>query len=122
MEQPRLMEDHIRKNKRDTVLICLLMILLLSGGIFAIGPALGYPPIITTIIAIPVAVFYILFTYSFSVRGVIAAAKARPANPANREEKILMYKDEEMAIASGVPKPKVYVQDSTDINAFATGH
>jgi len=27
-----------------------------------------------------------------------------------------------MALAAGIPTPKVYVQDSKDINAFATGH
>ncbi|MCJ7571346.1 MAG: M48 family metallopeptidase, partial [Candidatus Thermoplasmatota archaeon] len=45
----------------------------------------------------------------------------RPANPQIQAEKILIYKVEEMAIAAGLPKPKVYVQDSKDINAFATG-
>jgi heat shock protein HtpX len=61
-------------------------------------------------------------TYSFSVSSVIAAAGARPANPQVREEKLLIYKVEEMALAAGLPTPKVYVQDSRDINAFATGH
>jgi len=50
-----------------------------------------------------------------------SAAKARPANPRIREEKLLIYKVEEMAIAAGLPTPKVYVQDSENINAFATG-
>jgi len=52
---------------------------------------------------------------------VLSAAKARPVNPRVREEKILMYKVEEVAIAAGLPTPKVYVQDSDNINAFATG-
>jgi heat shock protein HtpX len=121
MDQPRLIEDHIRKNKRDTIVICLFMVLLLFSVIFAIGYALGYPPYITMAIALPIAVFYILMTYSFSVQSVIAAAGARPANPEVREEKLLIYKVEEMALAAGLPTPKVYVQDSRDINAFATG-
>ena len=121
-QKPRLLEDHIRKNKRDTVLICMVMIVLLFGVIFAIGLALGYPPIITTAIGLPIALFYILITYSFSVQSVIAASAARPANPYNRDEKILIYKVEEMSLAAGLPTPKVYVQESEDINAFATGH
>ncbi|MDD3421303.1 MAG: M48 family metallopeptidase [Methanocellales archaeon] len=72
-------------------------------------------------IALPIALFYIMITYSFSVQTVISAAGARPANPQVREEKMLIYKAEEMAIAAGLPPPKVYVQDSKDINAFATG-
>jgi heat shock protein HtpX len=35
---------------------------------------------------------------------------------------MLIYKVEEMSLAAGLPMPKVYVQDSRDINAFATGH
>ena len=72
-------------------------------------------------IGLPVALLYLGITYSFSVQSVIAAAKARPANPQRREEKILIYKVEEMALAAGLPNPKVYVQESSDINAFATG-
>jgi len=116
-----LIEEHIRKNKRDTAVICIFMLLLLFAVIFAIGYILGAPPIFATAIGLPIAVTYILITYSFSVQSVISAAGARPANPQNRDEKILIYKVEEMAIASGLPTPTVYVQDSKDINAFATG-
>jgi len=121
-QQPRLIEDHIRKNKRDTVVICMFMVILLFSIIFAIGLVLGAPPILTMMIGLPIALFYIFITYSFSVQSVISAAGARPANPQNREEKILIYKVEEMALAAGLPTPKVYVQESRDINAFATGH
>ena len=122
MGQPRLVEDHIRKNKRDTVIICMFMVILLFFVIFAIGLILGAPPILTMMIGLPIALFYIFITYSFSVQSVISAAGARPANPQIREEKLLIYKVEEMALAAGLPAPKVYVQNSRDINAFATGH
>jgi len=121
-QQPRLLEDHIRKNKRDTVVICMFMVILLFSVIFMVGLILGAPPILTMMIGLPIALFYIFITYSFSVQSVISAAGARPANPQNREEKILIYKVEEMALAAGLPTPKVYVQESRDINAFATGH
>jgi heat shock protein HtpX len=121
-QQPRLMEDHIRKNKRDTVVICMFMVILLFSVIFMVGLILGAPPILTMMIGLPIALFYIFITYSFSVQSVISAAGARPANPQNREEKLLIYKVEEMALAAGLPTPKVYVQESRDINAFATGH
>ena len=116
-----MVEDHIRKNKRDTVIISMLMVILLFVVIFSVGVILGVPPIFSMMIGLPFALFYIGVTYSFSIKSVIAAAKARPANPKIREEKILIYKVEEMAIAAGLPTPKVYVQDSENINAFATG-
>jgi heat shock protein HtpX len=121
MEKQMLVEDHIRKNKQLTVMICLFMVVLLFSIIFAIGYVFGLPPIFATAIGLPIALAYILLTYSFSVQSVISAAGAKPANPQNRDEKILTYKVEEMAIAAGLPTPKVYVQDSKDINAFATG-
>jgi len=121
MEEKLLIEDHIRKNKRNTVIICMLMLILLFSVIFSIGFVLGFPPILSTAIGLPISLLYIALTYSFSVKSVLAAAKARPANPQKREEKILIYKVEEMSIAAGLPMPKVYVQDSSDINAFATG-
>lgn len=121
MEKQLLLEDHVRKNKRDTVIICMVMIIILFCVIFAIGTVFGFPPIYATAIGLPIALSYIAITYSFSVQSVIAAAKARPANRQNRDEKILVYKVEEMAIAAGLPSPKTYVQDSSDINAFATG-
>lgn len=116
-----LVEDQIRKNKRLTVLICTFMALLFCGVIFAFGYIFFNNFLIALVFGIPIALVYILVTYSFSVQTVLSAAKARPVNPRVREEKILMYKVEEVAIAAGLPTPKAYVQDSDNINAFATG-
>lgn len=116
-----LIEDHIKHNKRMTILVCTLMALLFIGFVFAIGYIYFGNIYVSLFFAIPVAVVYIAITYSFSVKTVLSAAKARPANPRIREEKLLMYKVEEMALAAGIPTPKVYVQESDIINAFATG-
>jgi len=97
------------------------MALLFLGVIFAFGYIYFRNPYIALIFGLPIALVYIAITYSFSVQTVLSAAKARPANPHVREEKLLIYKVEEMAIAAGLPTPKVYVQDSDNINAFATG-
>lgn len=122
MTKKMLVDDHIRRNKRNTVLVCGVMALLFIGIVYAIGFVL-FPdqPLIPLIFAIPIALIYVGVTYSFSVQSVLSAAKARPANPNNREEKLLIHRVEEMSIASGLPMPKVYVQDSEYINAFATG-
>jgi heat shock protein HtpX len=122
MEKKLLVEDHIRRNKRQTIIVCSFMALLFIAVVLSLGYILFAGNIIIALIfAIPIAVGYVLITYSISVQAVISAAKARPANPANREEKLFMYKVEEMSIAAGLPTPKAYVQDSEYINAFATG-
>ncbi len=62
MVKQMLMEEHIRKNKRDTLFICILMLLLLFSVIFAVGWILGAPPIFSTMIGLPIAIAYILIT------------------------------------------------------------
>ena len=114
-------EEHIRRNQRQTVLVAAFMLLLLFGLVFAIGYASGYPPVFTGVLALVVAAAYVGITWARSTSTVLLASQARPANPAVRDEKLLLYKVEEMAIAAGLPAPKVYVQDSRDINAFAAG-
>ena len=122
MEKKLLVEDHIRKNKRQTVYICTFMALLFFAVVFSIGYILfNGNMFIALAFGLPIAIGYIAITYSISVQSVISATKARPANPHVREEKLMVYKVEEMAIAAGIPTPKVYVQDSDNINAFATG-
>jgi heat shock protein HtpX len=113
MEKKLLVEDHIRRNKRLTIVVCTFMALLFIAVIFAIGYILFPGNIyIGLLFGIPIAVVYVLVTYSFSVKTVLSAAKARPANPNVREEKLLIHRVEEMSIAAGLPMPKVYVQDS----------
>ena len=122
MEKKLLVEDHIRRNKRQTIIVCSFMAILFIAVVLSLGYILFAGNIIIALIfAIPIAVGYVLITYSISVQTVLSAAKARPANPKIRQEKLFMYKVEEMSIAAGLPMPKVYVQDADNINAFATG-
>jgi heat shock protein HtpX len=44
------------------------------------------------------------------------------SNPQTFEEKQLVNVVEEMAIAAGVPRPRIYLVSDPDPNAFATGH
>ena len=121
MKKQMLVEDHIRKNKRNTILVCTIMAILFLGVVFAFGYIFTGSIYLGLIFGIPIAIVYVAITYSFSVQTVLSAAKARPANPHIRDEKLFIYKVEEMAIAAGLPTPKTYVQDSDNINAFATG-
>jgi len=121
MPEKILLEDQISRNKQKTVLIALFMLGLMFALVFAVAWVWGIPTELAALIAFPVALIYVVISYSFSVQSVIAATKARPADPKVRKEKLLINKVEDMAIAAGLPKPQVYIQDSADINAFATG-
>jgi heat shock protein HtpX len=59
--------------------------------------------------------------YRFGDRAVLASSGARPVQVDDPNAKVLMNVVTEMAIASGLPMPKVYVLDDPDPNAFATG-
>jgi len=56
-------------------------------------------------------------------RQLLAAAGAREiTDPGTPEERTLVNVVEEMAIAGGLPRPKIYIIEDDDPNAFATGH
>jgi heat shock protein HtpX len=71
------------------------------------------------VIFVFIAIVYILISYYYSDKIVTSISRARPAS--ETEFRQLHNIVEEMAIASGLPKPRIYVIDDTAINAFATG-
>ncbi len=113
--------DQIRHNRRATVWLFVWVFVLLWALVLAIGYVLGYPPFVTAPLALIFGLIYLASASSFSVEAILKSARARPADPRVREEKLLLYKVEELALAAGIPVPKVYVSESRDINAFATG-
>ncbi|MGB0652192.1 MAG: M48 family metalloprotease [Thermoplasmatota archaeon] len=118
---PLLLDEQIRRNKRATVRLFVVMFLILWGMALSIGIILGYPPILTAGFALVFGLVYLASASSFSVDAILRAARAKPADPKIRAEKLLLYKVEELSLAAGLPMPKVYVTPSQDINAFATG-
>lgn len=120
MADPPLLDEQIRANRRKTWLIVALVLGLLFLVVFTAGYLLGLGAF-AFLFAFAAAFAYFGIAASAGVPAILKAAKARPADPRNREEKVLQYRVEELAIASGLPVPKVYVQESRDINAFAAG-
>lgn len=121
MARPRMLDDQIRYNKRRSVLIVLYVFVVLALMIGAVSLLLGVPWWLGLVFGGLGALLYVMMASGFSVQAVLKAADARPADPKVREEKLLIYKVEELAIAAGIPPPKVYVTPSKDLNAFATG-
>lgn len=74
---------------------------------------------IAAVIGIAIAVAGTWGSYQASDRIAIASTGASPADP--QEYQRLHNLVEEMAIAAGLPKPRVYVVDDPAPNAFATG-
>ncbi len=63
------------------------------------------------------------YSWRFGARQVLWSTGARELiEPTTPEERQLVNVVQEMAIASGVPTPRVYLVPDDDPNAFATGH
>ena len=85
------------------------------GEYHHVVPVLG---IVTTLIAAGIC----WYSWRFGARQVLWSTGAREVTePTTPEERQLVNVVEEMAIASGLPKPKVYIIPDDDPNAFATG-
>lgn len=118
MLTPATLYDQINRNRRRSCILIALVILLLSIVGFLIGNTYGYP-VFGTIAAVSISVVVALISYYSGDRVVLGLMGAVPADPV--EYRVLQNVVDEMAIAAGLPKPKVYVIRSAASNAFATG-
>jgi heat shock protein HtpX len=115
-------QDRIAANKRNSVF---LMFFVFAFAIL-IGWIIGevYDPTTTIffiVLATGIAVAQIAYSYNYGDRVVLSITHARPANDKNVKELHLINLVEGLAIAGGIPKPKIYVIESPEMNAFATG-
>ena len=114
--------DEITENKRNSLLLALAVVLLLSALGFSIGYALTGSSgggIGATVLAVIVGTIAALGSYYAGDQLVLAASEAKQVDEQSAPQ--LMNVVREMAIAANVPMPKVYVIDDTAPNAFATG-
>lgn len=112
------MYEHISSNKWKTYLLFFLFFALLALVGWAIGYFYGQPiPFIG--LAAFIAIIVNIVSYYYSDKIVLKISKARPAS--KQEHAYLVNVSEGLAIAAGIPVPRMYVIDSTALNAFATG-
>jgi len=112
------MYQEISANKRKTILIMGLFILLIATSGYVFGRATGET---TTwfVLASLLAIGTSFFSYYYSDQVVLALTNAHPAD---RNTYFDFYTAvENLCIATGLPKPKIYVIDDEAPNAFATG-
>ena len=111
------MYKQIAENKRNTVLIFLGFIALISiiGGGFAY--IYDDPSIMIT--STIVALIYAAVQYFFSTQLAVMMTGAKKAN--RRDNRRLYNIVENLTITAGLPMPEVYIIDDPAPNAFATG-
>jgi heat shock protein HtpX len=115
--------DLIARNRRDSALLVVAFIALITLTVYAFGIALGNG---SPRAGIPVAFMALGIAALFCVFGAYGGAGAILGMSGAREMKKeddpqLWNVVEELAIASGLPMPRIYLIDDTATNAFATG-
>ena len=116
------MWEQIRANKRNSILLLMLMAAVLGLLGWIIGMSVSPDPQAGFLgLAIAMFIWLILALVSFSSGDAIflAASKAVPVTKDVHPQ--LFNVVEEMAIASGLPMPKIYIINDPAPNAFATG-
>ena len=111
------MYSAIRANKRNTVII-MAVFLLLIGGIGALVGYLGKDQNIAFWI-IGIALVYAVVEYFVASRLAVAASGAKEIKKSDNPD--LWNVVENLAIASGQPMPRVFIIQDASPNAFATG-
>ena len=122
-QQPRLIEDHIRKNKRDTVVICMFMVILLFSVIFAIGLLLGAPPILTMMHWVTdCVVLYFYYLFVFRAKRDFSSRSTTSKPTESRRKNPYLQSRGDVACRRITNTKSLCAGYSPDINAFATGH
>jgi heat shock protein HtpX len=114
--------DRISANKRNSVLLIAIFLAFVAVFGYVIGYAwLGDPvrAIFGLVLAFVVGTISGLATYYGGDRMVLAASRAREIT--HEDAPVLFNVVEEMAIAGGLPMPKIYIIEDSAPNAFATG-
>jgi heat shock protein HtpX len=112
--------DQISRNKWKSFLLMLsiVVVIVVLGYVISQAFAPGYFFGIM-IIAILFSIFYVLISYYNSDKIAIASVGAKEASRTQYRDYYNLV--EGLTIASGLPMPKLYIMDSKQINAFASG-
>lgn len=112
--------DQIARNKRNSFfLILMIFFVFLALGYFIAKISSPGNFFFIMIIAIIISIVYILVGYYNSDKIALASVNARIAD---RSQYRQYYNSAEgLTLASGLPMPRLYVMNSPQINAFATG-
>lgn len=112
------MYNQIADNKRKTVVIMAVFVLVVGGLAWLFGQYFGGTPAVTIGVLIG-AVVYTAITYFSGMRMSLAVNGAREIS--KQDNPRLWRIVENLSITDGLPMPRVFIMDDPAPNAFATG-
>jgi len=110
--------ESISSNKRKSVFLVILFFMVISLLGYAFGLYLG-SAYAGVAFAFVISIIMTLISYYSGDKMILSMSHATPAD--RKKYPHLVNTVEGLAIASGIPTPKIYVIDDSAINAFATG-
>ena len=119
MEQTNFF-DQISKNRRNSFILVFVMLGILYSLLYIIAQI--YNPEITFLLmsfAIAITLIHASTSYFAGTSIVLSSTGAIPADP--KEYQYYHNVVEGLCLAAGLPKPKLYVLPTNEINAFASG-
>ena len=127
MIQDRNIYEQQEHNKRSTLVVMVAFIVFLgfigfgfdAFYLHAIGEDFFLP--IGTVVALGFGSLSAAWSLQSGAKAVLSSTDAVPADPNNPAHKQLLNVVDEMSIASGLPRPQVFIVPDSDPNAFATG-
>jgi heat shock protein HtpX len=116
----RSFHEEMARNRRSSILLASTLTVI----IMALAVTLSYlfaPEAILYVLPLTL-IFMVIYSYSSYMYGDQVVLSATGAIPAEGRDYVYLNDTVEgLSIAAGTPKPKVYVIESDEINAFATG-
>ncbi len=110
--------DQISRNKWKSILLMLIFFVLFVGVVFVFTLFLGLG-LFGLVISFILVGIYALFTYYSGDKVVLAISNAKEAD--RKQYPGLYNVVEGLALAQGLPTPKIYIMNDSNPNAFATG-
>lgn len=110
--------DHISSNKRKSIALITFFFIIIGLLGYMFGIYLG-DAFIGLAFAIVLSVIITLISFYSGDKMVLSMSHAAPAD--KKKYPHLVNAVEGLAIAAGIPAPKIYVIEDSAINAFATG-
>lgn len=108
----------VRKNKVESFFIVSIFIIVIMIGVYYVCVYFDFGPL-SAIIALIVASLTAFISYYNSDKIILSLNGARPAT--EEQDKLLSTVLDNLCIATGLPRPKLYVIEDSAPNAFATG-
>lgn len=127
MQKIQTVYDHIRSNNIKTLILVALFPLIFIALVFLftwIVTPLEHAIETTISVAIPTFIacaIWLLISWAFGDTMMLHSVGAMEIKPDNAEHREIFRSVENVALAAGLPTPRVYIINDDSLNAFATG-